>query len=75
MKAREWQRGCAARVDPTLRAPATPEWHKDVPRCTERCSYHDGKRCELLGHRPDGICEPVVRQMGRLLSAQSRERT
>lgn len=31
-----------------------------VPWCDERCHNFDGKRCELLGQRPDGICEPAV---------------
>jgi len=31
-----------------------------VPWCIEKCKEHDGKRCELLGHRPDSICEPYV---------------
>lgn len=32
-----------------------------VPWCDEHCQYHDGKRCELLGHRPERICIPGVR--------------
>lgn len=32
-----------------------------VPRCSEDgCPKYDGKRCELLGRRPDNICEPAV---------------
>ena len=39
-----------------------------VPRCTERCPYHDGKRCAILGHRPDSLCEPAVREMALKLT-------
>lgn len=38
----------------------SPEWHDLVPRCTDRCPHHDGKRCELLGHRPSDLCEPAI---------------
>lgn len=35
-----------------------------VPYCsTDECPMYDGKRCELLGHRPDGLCEPEVREI------------
>lgn len=38
-----------------------PKWDSDsIPRCDERCPAFDGKRCELLGFRPDVICEPAV---------------
>jgi len=32
----------------------------EVPWCDDGCPHHDGKRCELIGHRPDAICEPAV---------------
>lgn len=44
-----------------------------VPWCSEDCQCHDGKRCTLLGMRPDSICEPAVIALadakGRLLEA------
>jgi hypothetical protein len=44
-------------------------WNEDgVPCCTrEQCPAYDGKRCELTGFRPDGLCEPVVSAMAGLL--------
>jgi len=41
-----------------------------VPRCVESCPAHDGKRCEILGRKPDAICEPAVAGMAR----EARER-
>ncbi len=40
-----------------------PNWDGDVPRCSERCPMFDGKRCDELGQRPDGICEPAVKEI------------
>ena len=38
-----------------------PDWDaQDVPNCTDTCPSHDGKRCVVLGFRPDTICEPAV---------------
>ena len=38
-----------------------PEWdNTHVPNCTEGCPSHDGKRCELLGHRPSDVCLPAI---------------
>jgi hypothetical protein len=35
-----------------------------TPYCTEdKCPNYDGKRCELLGHRPETVCVPYVRMM------------
>lgn len=39
-----------------------------VPKCAEECPSHDGKRCEILGYRPDAICEPAVREMAARLT-------
>lgn len=39
-----------------------PDKH-GVPWCNDRCPSHDGKRCDLLGCRPDAVCVPAVRQM------------
>ena len=48
-----------------------PAWHSDdVPRRVESCIHHDGKRCELLGSRADGVCEPVVSGMAALLKVR-----
>lgn len=41
-----------------------PEWTDQlIPRCSEHCPSFDGKRCELMGFRPDGICEPAVHEV------------
>lgn len=49
-----------------------PWWHGQdgVPRCGQEpaseprgCPSYDGKRCAVLGHRPDYICEPAVEAM------------
>lgn len=38
-----------------------PRWDiHGVPRCTEGCPSHDGKRCTILGARPESLCEPAV---------------
>lgn len=45
-----------------------PRWEDDIPRCSEVCKQHDGKRCRLLGLlRPESICEPAVAEMGYFL--------
>ena len=41
--------------------PIIPDWRDDVPWCNESCPKHDGKRCEVLGRRPDDMCVPAVR--------------
>lgn len=47
-----------------------PAWDKGVPRCSEDdCPSYDGKRCELLGMRPGGICEPAVEAMASELAS------
>lgn len=46
---------------------AAPEWDGNVPQCSEDCRHHDGKRCRATGFRAGGICEPIVREMGRML--------
>ena len=45
--------------------PQRPTFDKlGVPHCAyNACPSYDGKRCELLGARPDGICEPAVIDM------------
>ena len=44
-----------------------PTWDANVPRCDEDCPSFDGKRCELLGFQPEGICEPAVKAMAKAL--------
>jgi hypothetical protein len=35
-----------------------------VPRCSwEQCPSYDGKRCSVVGHQPEYICEPAVAKM------------
>lgn len=52
----------------TLTRDVTPNWDEDIPRCsTDECPSFDGKRCRKLGHRPDGICEPAVVEIGKAL--------
>ena len=49
-----------------------PEPHVDehgIPRCHDDCSQHDGKRCRILGFRPDGLCEPAVFEMAQQIKA------
>lgn len=38
-----------------------------VPICDDGCRFHDGKRCELLGFRPDRICEPMVADWSEII--------
>jgi len=46
-----------------------------VPMCSrEECPEYDGKRCRILGMRPDAICEPAVMDMAHRLVAAERER-
>lgn len=40
---------------------AQPSFTPDfLPLCTEECQHHDGKRCDLLGRRPDEHCTPAL---------------
>lgn len=51
-----------------------PNWEKNVPHCAEdACPRFDGKRCDAMGFRPDGICEPAVQRMGDLLNSANYE--
>jgi hypothetical protein len=54
----------------------TPSWDSDgVPEClheTRQCRNFDGKRCDILGERPDWICRPMVRRMAELLRGQDK---
>jgi hypothetical protein len=39
----------------------TPDEH-GLPKCsTDECRQYDGKRCGLLGFRPDIFCEPALK--------------
>lgn len=53
--------------------PADPMWWEHLPRCSESCRYHDGKRCELLGVRAPHMCEPVVTEMARVLDQKEEQ--
>ena len=45
--------------------PDVPD-EKGVPMCSDdNCPSYDGKRCRLLGSRPDRICEPAVIELVR----------
>lgn len=44
-----------------------PSFQSGPPECSEECPHHDGKRCELMGFRPDRHCEPVLLAMVALL--------
>jgi hypothetical protein len=48
---------------------AKPVWSDEVPFCDGACPHYDGKRCRVMGLRPDNICEPVVAEMAKMLSA------
>lgn len=45
-----------------------------VPRCSESCEQHDGKRCRLLGQRPATICEPAVEEMALVIGKAGMKR-
>lgn len=39
-----------------------------IPRCAyEECQSYDGKRCGLMGFKPDAICEPAIFKIVQLL--------
>ncbi len=41
-----------------------PSMHEGIAYCSsEECPQYDGKRCELIGFRPHGICEPWVKAL------------
>jgi hypothetical protein len=41
-----------------------PEWSDGLPLCTEDgCQSYDGKRCRVLGFRPDRFCEPALKTL------------
>ncbi len=44
-----------------------------MPWCVESCRYHDGKRCVILGQRPDRLCVPVVSAMAEMLATSDGE--
>lgn len=53
-------------------APEPDISNNGVPRCDEHCRHYDGKRCELMGFRPDAICEPEVEEMAAELKELRR---
>jgi hypothetical protein len=50
--------------------PISPKVMEDgVPRCSSAvCPEFDGKRCQILGHSPEAICVPSVREMAKALN-------
>lgn len=58
--------------------PARPRWTSSwarspgIPFCVESCAHHDGLCCRLIHFTAPKICEPVVVQMAKLLSAGPR---
>jgi hypothetical protein len=44
-----------------------------VPFCVLSCPSHDGKRCDLLGFAPGGVCEPAVKEMAKTIKKQRLE--
>jgi hypothetical protein len=49
-----------------------PEWPDapGVPGCSTACTSFDGKRCMVLGRRPDTDCEPAI---SRAFAALARD--
>ncbi len=45
-------------IDADLIQPAIDE--DNVPVCVSACPSHGGKRCRVLGFKPDRVCEPMV---------------
>lgn len=52
-----------------MKAKIEPMWVEGVPLCDRGCASHDGKRCEVIGHRPDRLCQPAVVQMANVVGA------
>jgi len=44
-----------------------PEWDSGVPLHDDACRSYDGKRCSMMGFRPDRICELAVKEMATQL--------
>lgn len=57
-----------------IRTDISPTWTDlGVPQYTERfCHEYDGKRCQVMGFRPDRICDPAVISMYEVLAATQR---
>lgn len=51
-----------AEIDPVIGADG-------IPRCHLDCPQHDGKRCKLMGRRPDALCEPAMDDMAKVIEA------
>lgn len=50
-----------------------PDFAGGVPMCAlEECPQYDGKRCRVLGMRPDAICEPAVIDMAATIERYAR---
>jgi hypothetical protein len=48
---------------------AKPVWARDIPWCSPQCPHRDIFACKLTGVVASRVCEPVVAQMSKLLSA------
>ena len=42
-----------------------PSQNVVLPYCQDDCPCHDGRRCSILGRRPDSVCEPAVAALVR----------
>jgi hypothetical protein len=72
----DWQRETEERACAELEYDVIrPDWGTSdgVPRCTDECPMHDGKRCRALGMRPSAICEPAVMWMAKVLTSNETE--
>lgn len=50
-----------------------PTWEGGVPFCAnDDCPSFDGKRCELIGFPPGGVCEPAVKAMAKALGKAAK---
>ena len=52
-----------------------PDWEDGVPLHDDACRAFDGKRCSLMGFRPDRICEPQVKEMAQAIHDKNYPRT
>ena len=69
-----WRLLAVARCVPDDGVQPRPHWwDSGEPACVDNCPLHDGKRCKLTGHRPRGLCEPVVEQMAMMLDELTKE--
>ena len=60
----DWRESVTNRVMQQPAESPQPRWDGYIPNCDYGCRYYDGKRCELIGAKPDQLCRPVVGTMG-----------